>query len=63
LGERLVYGLKVLSNYPKIPKNTQTFEGKNSKKRDLVKVEEGSVHCNKYNGYCMTQWVIIPKAT
>jgi hypothetical protein len=27
-----------------------------------MKVEEKSVHYNKYNGCCMKQWVYIPKA-
>jgi hypothetical protein len=56
LGKRLVYGLEVLLDYQKIPKKTQTFEGGNNilKKRDFVKVE-GSVHYNRYDGYCMNQ--------
>ncbi len=28
-----------------------------------MKVEEGGVHRNRYNGYCMNQWIKIPKAT
>ncbi len=28
-----------------------------------MKVEEKDVHHKKYNGHCMKQWIIIPKAT
>jgi hypothetical protein len=27
-----------------------------------MKVEEGGVHCKKYDGCCTKQWVKIPKA-
>jgi hypothetical protein len=27
-----------------------------------MKVEDGGVHCNKYDDYCMKQWVRIPNA-
>jgi hypothetical protein len=60
---RSPYGL-VLSKdpIPKMHPNTwRKEESKDAKKS--MKVEEGSVHHNKYNGCCMNQWIKIPKAT
>jgi hypothetical protein len=31
--------------------------------RDFMKVEDGGVHCKRYDGHCTKQWVRIPKAT
>jgi hypothetical protein len=31
--------------------------------RESMKVGEGGVHCNRYDGHCMKQWVKIPKVT
>jgi hypothetical protein len=28
-----------------------------------MKVEDKGVHCKKYNGHCMKQWIRIPKTT
>jgi hypothetical protein len=41
-----------------ILKREESKEIKNS-----MKVEDGSMHCKKYNGYCTKQRIIIPKAT
>jgi hypothetical protein len=38
-------------------------EGRIKKIRDFMKVEDGSVHCKKYNGCHMKERVKIPKAT
>jgi hypothetical protein len=48
------------------PRGVQTFEGRRNQKklvRDFMKVEEGGVHHNKYDGHCIKQLVRIPKAT
>ncbi len=40
------------------PKCVQTFERRRSQRklvRDFMKVEEGGVHCNKYDGHCIKQ--------
>jgi hypothetical protein len=60
LGEKLVYGLEVFMGYQRIldPKCVQTFERRRSQRklvRDFMKVEEGGVHCNKYDGHCIKQ--------
>jgi hypothetical protein len=31
--------------------------------KDSFKVEEGGVHCKKYDGQCTKQWIKIPKVT
>jgi hypothetical protein len=38
-------------------------EGGVKKKKDFVKVENGSVYCKRYDGHCTKQQVIIPKVT
>jgi len=43
---------------PNIWNNEEAKEAK-----DFMKVEDGGVHYNKYNGYCMKQWIKIPKVT
>jgi hypothetical protein len=52
-----------LSKDPKkAPKHLKEGNSK-KKKKNFMKVEEGGVHCNIYDGYCMKQWVRIPKVT
>jgi len=46
---------------PKKDPNTWRKESKDARKS--MKVEEGGVHHNRYNGCCMNQWIKIPKAT
>jgi len=45
------------------PRYVQTLEKMRSKnKHESMKMEERDVHCNRYDGHCMKQWVRIPKA-
>jgi len=40
------------------------FKGEEPKEiKNFMKVEDGSMHCKRYNGYCTKQQIIIPKAT
>jgi hypothetical protein len=39
------------------------WKDESKKVRDSMKVEDGGVHCKRYNGCCMKQRVKIPKAT
>ncbi len=56
-------GLYGLSKDPKPKKHANTRRREELKKtRDFMKVEKKGVHCNKCNGHCMKQWIIIPKA-
>lgn len=42
----------------------KSYWEKSKETKDFMsKVERGNVHCNKYDGCYMKQWVIIPKAT
>ncbi len=57
--KRLVYGLEILLGYQVILDlgGAQTLEGRDGSKevRDSMKVEEGSVHCKRYDGRCTKQ--------
>jgi hypothetical protein len=45
-------------------KHPNTWKREESKEVwKFMKVEEGGVHCNRYNGHYMKQCVKIPKAT
>jgi hypothetical protein len=56
LGERFVYGLKSpygLSKDPEPNRCPNTLKRDESKEvKDFMKVEKGSVHRKRYNGYC-----------
>jgi hypothetical protein len=56
LGGRLVYKLKVflgLSKNPKPKRHPNTLWREESKEvKDFMKVENGSVHYRRYDGYC-----------
>jgi hypothetical protein len=47
---------------PKTHPNTQRRE-ESKEARDPMKVKDGGVHHNKYDGYCMKQQIRIPNAT
>ncbi len=45
-------------------RHPNTWRREESKEiRDSMKMENGSVHRIRYNGYCMKQWIRIPKVT
>jgi hypothetical protein len=45
-------------------KKSNTWRKEESKEmKEYMKMEEGGVHHKKYEGRCMKQWIIIPKAT
>ncbi len=52
-----------LSKDPKPKRCPNTLWKEESKEiRDFLKVEDGGVHRNKYDGHCMKQRIKIPKA-
>jgi hypothetical protein len=60
---RSPFGL-TLSKHFEPKRHPNTWKKEESKDaRKSMKVEEGSVHHNRYNGCCMNQWIEIPKAT
>jgi hypothetical protein len=57
-------GLFGLSKDLESKKHLNTLWREESKEiRDSMKVEDGGVHCKKYNGHYTKQRIIIPKAT
>jgi hypothetical protein len=53
-----------LSKDPRPKRWPNTWRKEESKEiKNFMKVENGGVHCNEYNGCCTKQWIKIPKAT
>jgi hypothetical protein len=56
-------GLSGLSKDPKLKRCPNILWRKESKEiKDFMKVENGGVHCKRYNGCCTKQQFRIPKA-
>jgi len=55
------YGLSKDLGSKRCPNTWRKEESKEIK--NFVKVEDGGVHCKRYDGCCMKQQVKIPKAT